>query len=164
MQTGPARRRQIGSLERRTPRMQRRKLVALMVTAALLFSAMPQMAAAQRVSEFWDPDEFARQMALLDMEPVGPADKPWLQALDPTWVDTSQYKKDPPWTICFSNAGLFNPWRVVGFTTMQATVEANPLIKEFIVLDAEGRDEKQIADIADLVASGKCDLLIVSPM
>lgn len=144
--------------------MQRKEMVALVLAAALLLSAMPQAGVAQRVSEFWDPDEFARQMALLEMEPVGPPDKPWLQALDPTWVDTSQYKKDPPWTICFSNAGLFNPWRVVGFTTMQAAVEANPLIKEFIVLDAEGRDEKQIADIADLVASGRCDLLIVSPM
>jgi len=144
--------------------MQRRKLVALILTAALLFSAMPQMAVAQRVSDFWDPEEFERQLRLLDAEPVGPPDKPWLQSLEPTWVDTAQYKKDPPWTICFSNAGLFNPWRVVGFTTMQAAVEANPLIEEFIVLDAEGRDEKQIADIADLVASGNCDLLIVSPM
>ena len=33
---------------------------------------------------------------------------------------------------------------------MMATVETIPEIAEFIVLDAEGRDDKQIADIADL--------------
>jgi ribose transport system substrate-binding protein len=36
------------------------------------------------------------------------------------------------------------------------------LIKEFINVDAQGKDEKQIADIADLVAGGKCDILIVA--
>ncbi len=116
-----------------------------------------------QASEFFDPDEFQRQMELLNVEPVGPADQPWLQALDPNYVSTTQYAKEPPWTICFSNAGLFNPWRVVGYETMMATVETIPEIAEFIVLDAEGRDDKQISDIADLVSSGDCDLLIVSP-
>lgn len=143
--------------------MRRKSVVSLLLATAMLFAALPGVVWAQIASEFWDPDEFERQMALLDMEPVGPADKPWLQALDPTWVDTSQYAKPGPWNICFSNAGVFNPWRVVGFTTMQAAAEAHPMIREFIVTDAEGRDEKQIADIADLIASGDCDLLIVSP-
>lgn len=143
--------------------MRRKSVVSLLLAAAMLFAAVPGGVLAQVASEFWDPDEFERQMALLDMEPVGPAGQPWLQALDPTWVDTSQYAKPGPWNICFSNAGVFNPWRVVGFTTMQAAAEAHPMIREFIVTDAEGRDEKQIADIADLIASGDCDLLIVSP-
>ena len=30
-------------------------------------------------------------------------------------------------------------------------------------VDAEGSDDKQIADIDDLLAGGKCDILIVSP-
>lgn len=143
--------------------MRRTSIVCVLLAVAMVFAAMPNIALAQQASEFWDPAEFERQMALLDMEPVGPEGKPWLQALDPTWVDTSQYAKPGPWNICFSNAGVFNPWRVVGFTTMQAAADAHPMIKEFIVTDAEGRDEKQIADIADLVAGGDCDLLIVSP-
>lgn len=115
-------------------------------------------------SEFFNAEDFARQMELLDMEPEGPEDQPWLQALDPEWIDTSEYATEPPWTICFSNAGNFNPWRVVGFTTMEATVETIDQISDFIVTDGEGSDEKQIGDIADLLASGECDLLIVSPM
>lgn len=143
--------------------MLRKSVVGSLVVATILVVTLSGFGWAQQASEFWDPNEFARQMALLDVEPVGPADKPWLQALDPTWVDTSAHAKEAPWNVCFSNAGVFNPWRVVGFTTMKAAADAHPLINEFIVLDAEGRDEKQIADIADLVASGNCDLLIVSP-
>src|SRR5690625_617210 len=126
--------------------------LASWLVATMLVMTFSGVGLAQQALEFWDPDEFARQMALLDAEPMGPADKPWLQALEPEWVDTSAYAKEGPWTVCFSNAGVFNPWRVVGFTTMQAAANAHPLIQDFIVLDAEGRDEKQIADIADLVA------------
>ncbi len=147
-----------------------KKLKYLVLSMILLALAVPPTVLAQEggqpksSSEFFDPEEFARQLALLDMEPEGPADQPWLQAIDPEWVDTTQYKKEAPWTICFSNAGNFNPWRVVGFTTMQAEVELHPEIANFVVTDAEGSDEKQIGDIADLLATGECDLLIVSPM
>ena len=55
----------------------------------------------------------------------GPADKPWEQALNPTMVDTAKFKKPGPYKICFSNAALNNPWRQVGFKTMQAEVEAH---------------------------------------
>ena len=46
---------------------------------------------------------------------------------------------------------------------MLAEVDLHPEIEEFIHVDAEGSDEKQISDIADLVAGGNCDVLIVSP-
>ncbi len=46
---------------------------------------------------------------------------------------------------------------------MQQEVALHDEIAEFIHVDAGGKDEKQIADIADLVAGGKCDVLIVSP-
>ena len=85
------------------------------------------------------------------------------QYLEPNFIDTTQYAKEGPYTFCFSNAGVNNPWRVVGYTTMQAEVDLHPEIEEFIHVDAEGNDEKQIADIQDLVASGNCDILIVSP-
>jgi ribose transport system substrate-binding protein len=78
-------------------------------------------------------------------------------------VDTGQYAKPGPWTVCFSNAGVNNPWRVVGYTTMQAQVDLQPNIGRFIHIDAEGDDNKQISDINGLLASGDCDLLIVSP-
>jgi ribose transport system substrate-binding protein len=42
-------------------------------------------------------------------------------------------------------------------------LRAEGLVRNFIHVDAEGSDEKQIADIEDLLAGGQCDALIVSP-
>ena len=61
-----------------------------------------------------------------------------MQALEPEYVDTSEYATEPPYKVCFSNAGVNNPWRVVGWTTMQAEVELHPEIAEFVHVDAEG--------------------------
>lgn len=149
-----------------------RIIKGFLLTLLIVALAVPGLALAQdgdddeyeSTSEFFEAAEYERQMELLDMEPEGPAEQPWLQALDPTYVDTSEYATEGPWTICFSNAGNFNPWRVVGFNVMEAEVELHENIENFIVTDAEGSDEKQINDISDLLAGGECDLLIVSPM
>jgi hypothetical protein len=119
--------------------------------------------AAEVKSEFFSQDQYDRSMRQLTLTPEGPEGQPWLQYLEAEFIDTSEYAKEGPYTFCFSNAGVNNPWRVVGYTTMQAEVELHPEIEEFIHVDAEGSDEKQISDIADLVASGNCDVLIVSP-
>lgn len=112
---------------------------------------------------FDDPEEFAAQMEMLQSTPNGDPSTPWLQYFGDDLADTSAFAKDGPHTICFSNAGVNNPWRVVGWTTMQAEVDLHDDIAEFIVTDAEGSDDKQIADIDDLLAGGSCDVLIVSP-
>lgn len=112
---------------------------------------------------FDDPEEFAKQQEMLNSEPMGPEGEPWLQHFGEEMADTSQYAAEAPYTVCFSNAGVNNPWRVVGWTTMQAEVDQHEEIGEFIVTDAEGSDDKQIADIDDLLAGGNCDVLIVSP-
>lgn len=120
--------------------------------------------AAVVASEFFSQEQYDRSIRQLTMQPTGPADSPWVQMLDnPQMVDTSAFAKEGPYTFCFSNAGVNNPWRVVGWTTMQAEVDLHPEIAELIHVDAQGNDEKQISDIADLVASGNCDVLIVSP-
>lgn len=124
--------------------------------------------AAVVAEEFFSEEQYQRSLEQIQMQAAGEVDNtigsdPWTQVLDPEWVDTSDYAKEGPYTFCFSNAGVNNPWRVVGWTTMQAEVDLHPEIEEFIHVDAEGSDEKQIADIADLVASGNCDVLIVSP-
>lgn len=113
---------------------------------------------------FNDPAEFERQKALLTVAPQGPEGKPWEQHLGGEKVDTTKYKKPGPYKLCFSNAGVNNPWRVVGFTNMQAEVDANKAdIASFTHADAEGKDDKQISDINAFVNSGQCDALIVSP-
>ena len=121
------------------------------------------MEAAAVASEFFSQEELDNSIRLIDVSPEGPEGEPWNQYLEPNFVDTTQYAKEGPYTFCFSNAGVNNPWRVVGYNTMEAEVELHPEIEEWIHVDAEGNDEKQIADIQDLVASGNCDVLIVSP-
>lgn len=114
-------------------------------------------------SKFFVQADYDNELSLLATTPTGPADKPWEQALNPTMVETAKFKKAGPYKICFSNAALNNAWRQVGFKTMQAEVEAQgSRIREFVHVDAEGKDQKQIADINDLLGKG-CDALIVSP-
>jgi ribose transport system substrate-binding protein len=114
-------------------------------------------------SKFFVQADYDKELALLSATPTGPAGKPWEQVLEPKMVETAKFKKPGPHKICFSNAGLNNPWRQVGFKTMQAEVETHGRqIKQFVDVDAEGKDQKQIADINDLLGKG-CDALIVSP-
>ena len=137
--------------------MKKMLFLALAAGLSLVTNALAQS------PNFDDPKEFARQRELLTKTPLGPEGKPWEQYLVDGMKDTAQYKKDAPYTICFSNAGVNNPWRVVGYTDMQQEVKEHPEIKDFIHVDAEGSDDKQIADIDDLLAGGKCSLLIVAP-
>jgi ribose transport system substrate-binding protein len=116
--------------------------------------------------DFFDRQEMERQLAQRDIPPedFGAGNDPWVQAIEPELVDTSEYRTPGPWNICFSNAAVDNPWRVVGWTTMQAQVEAlSDDIANFEAVDAEASDDKQISDIQSLVRSGDCDALIVSP-
>jgi len=114
-------------------------------------------------SKFFVQADYDKELALLGATPTGPAGQPWEQVLDPTMVPTAKFQKPGPYKICFSNAGLNNPWRQVGFKTMQAEVESHGRhIRQFVHVDAEGKDQKQIADINDLLGKG-CDALIVSP-
>ncbi|MFF3126396.1 ABC transporter substrate-binding protein [Streptomyces sp. NPDC057908] len=117
-----------------------------------------------RQSKFFDRAEYDRQLALAKESPQGPAGKPWEQMLQPQLVDTAQYKKKGSGGIrlCLSNAGVFNPWRQVGLKNMQAEVALHKEITDFTVLDAQGKDDKQISDIQELTGQG-CDVLIVSP-
>ncbi|WP_337182911.1 substrate-binding domain-containing protein [Shinella sp.] len=130
----------------------------LATTVALTFAGQ---ALAQ---DFNDPAEFKKQREQLSMTPQGPEGQPWAQHLGDGMVDTAKYKTDGQVTLCFSNAGVFNPWRVVGLNNLNAEAELHKdRLKELIVVDAEGKDDKQISDIEALVSGGKCDALIVSP-
>ncbi|HTE62458.1 MAG TPA: substrate-binding domain-containing protein [Solirubrobacteraceae bacterium] len=115
-------------------------------------------------SEFFVQADYDKQLAQRDIEPEGPADKPWEQMLEPEMVDTSEFKakKASGWNLCFSNAAVDNPWRQVGWKTMQQEVKLHDEIANFKAVDAEAKDDKQISDIEEL-AGGNCDALIVSP-
>ncbi|WP_166354340.1 substrate-binding domain-containing protein [Phytoactinopolyspora limicola] len=111
--------------------------------------------------------DYERQLAQRDIEPEGPADQPWLQAIDPDWTDTSEFAAETgDNTLCFSNASVSNPWRVTGWITMQQQVEVyqdSGDIGEFRVSDAADDDNQQISDIQTFIDAGDCDALIISP-
>ncbi|WP_017538826.1 substrate-binding domain-containing protein [Nocardiopsis halophila] len=120
--------------------------------------------------DWFDAEEYEAQLAQRDIEPEGPEDEPWLQAIDPEYADTSEHalegaeREDP--TVCFSNASVSNPWRVTGWITMQQQVEVlqeSGDIGEFRVSDAADDDNQQISDIQAFVDSGDCDAIIISP-
>ncbi|MFJ1699705.1 ABC transporter substrate-binding protein [Streptomyces sp. NPDC087532] len=115
-------------------------------------------------SKFFDRAEYDRQLALAEETPQGPAGKPWEQMLQPRLVDTTRYRKSGSGGIhlCLSNAGVFNPWRQVGLKNMRAEAGLHKEITDFTVLDAQGKDDKQISDVQELTGQG-CDALIVSP-
>jgi ribose transport system substrate-binding protein len=116
-------------------------------------------------SEFFVQEDYERQLAQREATPEGPEDKPWEQAIEPEMVDTSEFKSDKSsgYNVCFSNAAVDNPWRQVGWKTMQQEVKLHDEIGKFTVVDAEAKDDKQISDIESMVSGGKCDVLIVSP-
>ena len=117
------------------------------------------------VSEFFVQEDYDTQLAQRDIEPEGDPS----HAVDAghrarDGLDTAKYKakKASGWNICFSNAAVDNPWRQVGWTTMQEEVKLHKEIANFRAVDAEAKDDKQISDIEEL-ANGNCDALIVSP-
>ena len=70
---------------------------------------------------------------------------------------------EPPWTIGFSQDTMDHPWRSYMVTSAEAQAENYPdLIQEFIFTDAGGSNEKQIADVEDLI-SRDVDLIMMSP-
>ncbi|MHA7135601.1 substrate-binding domain-containing protein [Oerskovia turbata] len=117
-------------------------------------------------SQWFVQADYDRQLAQRTAVPEGPGEQPWLQAIDPEYVDTAQYAKAGGKKLCFSNASVSNPWRVTGYTTMQQQVEvlkASGDISEFRVSDAADDDNKQISDIQAFVEAGDCDAIIISP-
>ena len=76
-------------------------------------------------------------------------------------VDCRKFKKDPPWTIGFSNADMGDPWRVFFWDQIQWMAEKYPRIKEIYHTNANNEPSKQLADVEDLLAKG-IDLLLIS--
>ncbi|WP_336922137.1 substrate-binding domain-containing protein [Aquipuribacter sp. SD81] len=116
--------------------------------------------------EFFVRENYENQLAQRDVEPEGDPATPWLQAIEPEYVDTAEYAAEGPQDLCFSNASVSNPWRVTGFITMQeqvAVYQEQGLIGEFRVADAADDDNKQISDIQSFIDAGDCGAIIISP-
>ena len=79
------------------------------------------------------------------------------------FVDTTPFKKAPPYTIGFSNASISNIWAVGYLNALQHAAEQHKdLIKQVIITDANDNPTKQVSDIQDLLQRN-VDILIVRP-
>ena len=77
-------------------------------------------------------------------------------------VDTSKFKKKPPYVIGFSNASVSNSWRVQFVNEFKAECDRHKdLIKAVYITDAQDKPVKQVADIEDLMTKN-LDILVVA--
>lgn len=77
-------------------------------------------------------------------------------------ADTTQYIKEDPYVIGFSNASISNSWRVGMLHSIQQAAHDNAdQIEQLIITDANDDPAKQVADVQDLIERG-VDILIVS--
>src|SRR5690348_10387507 len=106
----------------------------------------------------------AAGISVADDQALPRASKSYLWHNGPVdFVDTSKFKKDPPYVIGFSNASISNLWAVGYLHALEYAAEKNKgLIKQVIITDANDNPTKQVADIQALVQRG-VDILIVRP-
>ena len=78
-------------------------------------------------------------------------------------VDTSQYAKDPPYTIGFINWSTANSWTQQVVAEIQHEASLYPEIEELIVVSSEGDANTQISQIEDMIVRG-VDALLVIPV
>ncbi|MCX6056175.1 MAG: ABC transporter substrate-binding protein [Chloroflexi bacterium] len=148
---------------------------AVATEAPAVVAANPglQMDTAAVASQFFTDADYATSLGQMTTAALNPEAPLYLQYLVANPTDISKFPeyaafaaKKAPYNICFSNAGVNNPWRVVGYVSMREQVEqlrTEGLVKNFYHLDAQGNDAKQIADIQDIINTpGKCDVLIVA--
>lgn len=92
-----------------------------------------------------------------------------MDGVTPSTTDTSvvpagTFAKEGPWVIGMSDFGVnANTWTVQVAHETEAAAAADPRIERLIILDAGFDQEKQVADIEDLIAQG-VDAIIVQPV
>lgn len=83
---------------------------------------------------------------------------------DDAVVEAGAFETEAPWVIGMSHFGVnANTWTVQMSHEAVAEAGLDPRIAEFILLDANIDQAKQVADIEDLIAQG-VDALIVTPL
>lgn len=79
-------------------------------------------------------------------------------------VAAGTFRAQAPWTVAMSHFGVnANTWTVQTAHEAQGAADADERIENFIMLDANFDQAKQVADIEDLIAQNP-DVLIVMPV
>ena len=77
-------------------------------------------------------------------------------------VDTTKWKKAPPWKIGYANASTANAFRQFTVAALYWMADQYPqLVKEVVITNANDSIPKQISDMEDLVTKG-VDIIIIA--
>lgn len=77
-------------------------------------------------------------------------------------VDTTKWKKSPPWKIGYANASTANSFRQFTVAALYWIADQYPeLVKEIVITNANDSIPKQISDMEDLVTKG-VDVIILA--
>jgi ribose transport system substrate-binding protein len=134
-------------------------LVSLLVVLGVLVGACAPAAPATEA-----PAAPAATEAPAPVEPAAPAGPIAVKPDADGMIDTTALAKEPPYTICFSNASVANAWRVAMVQNFEYGIDeakASGLVKDYLYADANDDPNKQIADIEDLLTKG-CSVLVIS--
>ena len=92
------------------------------------------------------------------------AEEKGIEEFKPTLVDTSMYKKNPPFTIGFDIYWLGNSWSVQFAEEFKYEASLHQdLIGDIVITDSKGEVAKQVNNIEDLVARN-VDIIVVTPL
>ena len=136
--------------------------VSLLVVVGLLIGACAPAAPATEAPAA--PAEPAATEAPAPAEPAAPAGPIAVVPDAEGMIDTTGLAKEPPYTICFSNASVANAWRVAMVQNFEFGIDegkAAGLVGDYLYADANDDPNKQIADIEDLLTKG-CSVLVIS--
>ena len=81
-----------------------------------------QMDSAKVAPQYFNDADYAKSMDYMKQKALNPSDPIYLQYLVDNKTNISKFpqyaafaSKKAPYNLCFSNAGVNNPWRVVGY-------------------------------------------------
>ena len=88
------------------------------------------MDSAKVAPQYFNDADYAKSLEYMKQKALNPSDPIYLQYLVDNKTNISKFpqyaafaSKKAPYNICFSNAGVNNPWRVVGYIDMREQVE-----------------------------------------
>lgn len=78
-------------------------------------------------------------------------------------VDTSKYKKSPPYTVGLIVQGPFNGWGLMYDLTAKYTLNSSGKVKSILYADSQGDPTKEISDMQNFIVQ-KPDAIILTPL
>jgi ribose transport system substrate-binding protein len=147
--------------------LDKRKLLALMFAASFAVAACGGSSDSSDSGDASDgaagsegnslTESWANDWEVAGLENPGIAVSDWAISS----VDTSGFKKDGPYKIGFASQGPTNSWATVYDEALKA--RAAELNVELVYVSADGKEDKQVNDLNDLLAQG-VDAVVVAPM